>query len=263
MNHTMRYTLLILLFPLFSQTQIVNIEKLRLSDTLENHLSFEAELGVALSKNSSGDVLAGSGSIRTDYYFNKKNKLLLLGAFGINRFKASDAEKAKVIEDNQFIHLRYNRKLTGFLTWEAFAQGQFNEVELINLRLLMGSGLRFRILNKDKGYIYLGTMYMFESSDEVFNSAGENIQFNHHRLSNYISMLYQINESAGISHVTYVQPKLDEMKDIRVSSETGLEFKLFKKITWKTYLRVLYDSKPPIGVVDLRYELRNSIGISF
>lgn len=260
----MRKLLLILLLsPIFLQAQIVNIEKLRLSDTLDNHVSFELELGFGISKNSSGQVIEGNGNLRTDYYFRKKNKLMFLGAFGVNRFKALNAAEATSIEDNQFIHLRYNRTLTKYLTWEAFAQGQFNEVELINLRILAGTGPRFRILKKEKGYIYLGIMYMYEHSDEQQNGISENLIFNHHRLSNYVSMLYQMSENAAISHVTYYQPRVDDFNDFRISSETGLEFRLFKKLKWRSYFQILYDSRPPVSVVELRYQLRNGISLEF
>ena len=260
----MRKLLLILLLsPIFLQAQIVNIEKLRSSDTLDNHVSFEMELGFGISKNSSGQVIAGNGSLRTDYYFRKKNKLMLIAAFGVNRFKAHDATEATSIEDNQFAHLRYNRTLTKYLTWEAFAQGQFNEVELINLRILAGTGPRFKVLKKKKGYIYLGTMYMFEHSDEQQDGISENLVFDHHRLSNYVSMLYEMSENAAISHVTYYQPRVDAFDDFRISSETGLEFKLFKKLKWKSYFLMLYDSRPPESVVELRYQFRNGISLAF
>jgi hypothetical protein len=75
---------------------------------------------------------------------------MLLGAFGVNHFKGLNEAEATSIEDNQFVHLRYNRTLTKYLTLEAFAQGQFNEVELINLRILAGIGPRFRLLKKEK-----------------------------------------------------------------------------------------------------------------
>jgi hypothetical protein len=64
--------LILLLSPIFLQAQIVNIEKLRLSDTLDNYVSFEMELGFGISKNSSGQVIEGNGSLRTDYYFRKR-----------------------------------------------------------------------------------------------------------------------------------------------------------------------------------------------
>ncbi|MGK0390325.1 MAG: hypothetical protein ACI94Y_003077 [Maribacter sp.] len=98
--------LILLLSPIFLQAQIVNIEKLRSADTLNNHVSFEMELGFGISKNSSGQVIEANGSFRTDYYFKKKNKLMLIGAFGVNRFKASNATESTSIEDNQFVHLK-------------------------------------------------------------------------------------------------------------------------------------------------------------
>lgn len=260
----MKYLFLLLFFPVFLQAQIVNIEKLRLVDTMNNHVGFEAMLGFGISKNTSGQVMEGNGNLRLDYYFKGKSKLLLMGAFGINRFKARNASDAIKIRNNQFVHLRYNRKLTKCLTWEVFTQGQINQVELVVFRWLVGTGPRFKILHKkDKGYIYFGSMYMFERAEEERDGLTENVVLNHHRLSNYLSMSYRMNENASLNHVTYFQPRVDEFSDFRISSETGLSFTLFKKIKWKTYFQYLYDSKPPTTVIESRYQLRNGISIAF
>jgi hypothetical protein len=47
---------------------------------------------------------------------------------------------------------------------------------------------------------------MFEHSNEQQDDVYEDLIFDHHRLSNYVSMFYQMNENAAISHVTYYQP---------------------------------------------------------
>ncbi len=257
----MRLVIFLLLCPILIQAQIVNIEKLRLSDTLSNHFSMEIGLGMSMSRNSSGDVLEGEGSLKGDYQFNNKNRIMMIGAFGINRFRERGNTETTDINNNQFIHFRYNRKLTSFMTWEAFSQGQFNQVELINLRLLAGTGPRFQLLRKEKGYIYLGLLYMFEHSDEEWDGISKHTIFNHHRLSGYLNMFYKPNDNLGISHVTYIQPRVDAFHDLRISSETGLEFKIFKKLNWRTYFQLLYDSSPPISVIELRYQFKNGLNL--
>ncbi len=258
----MKKIILLLFVPFILEGQIVNIEKERLADSLSNHWAFNAEFGFGLSNNSAGRNINGSGELRIDYYFKEKNKLMLMGALGVNRFKAIGGDDVTQIENNQFVHLRYNRTITNWLVWEAFSQAQINEVELVLFRWLIGTGPRFKILDKEKGYIYFGTLYMYEKSGEEINGSESIEKYNHHRLSSYLSMYYAFNKNTAISHVTYAQPRLDQFNDIRISTETGIEFKLFKKLKWRTYFYCVYDSRPPESVLDLRYQLKNSISFS-
>ncbi len=259
----MKNILILLFCPFIIHAQIVNIEKERLADSLANHWAFSAELGFGLSNNTAGRNLTGEGEFRADYYFKEKNKLMLMGAIGVNRFKAADNTEVTDIENNQFLHLRYNRTLTSWLVWEAFTQGQVNEVEQVIFRWLIGSGPRFKIIDKEKGNMYFGSLYMFERSDEEGILPDGTVQWQHHRLSSYLSMFYQASENVTMSHVTYFQPRLDDFKDLRIATETGIEFTIIKNLKWRTYFECVYDSRPPFGVIDLRYELKNALSISF
>ncbi len=259
----MKKILFLLFLPLIMEGQIVNIEKERLADSLSNHWSLNAEFSFGLSNNSAGRNLEGSGQLRLDYFFKEKNKFMLMGAFGVNRFKANGTDNVTEIENNNFIHLRYNRDLTNWLTWEAFTQAQINEVELVLFRWLIGTGPRFRILKKDKGHIYFGSLYMFEKSEEQVGGTEDVINYGHHRLSNYLSMQYNLNDKFSLSHVTYYQPRVDNFNDFRIASETGIEIHLVKNLTWNTYFECVYDSYPPISVIELRYQIINSLALTF
>ncbi len=253
-----------LFFPIFLQAQIVNIEKLR-TDSLSNKTwAFEAEFSFGVQKNSAGQSLNGTGELRTDYFFNQKNKLLFLGSFGVNRFKEHNNNNESIeIENSQFIHLRYNRKINQWLTWEAFSQGQINEVELVKLRWLIGTGPRFKLLKNKKALIYLGTLYMFEWLDEEVAITNDVIHYRDHRFSNYLSIFYNINKNVSFSHVSYYQPLIRSFKDFRLASETGLEFSISEKLSWTTYFQMIYDSRPPTSTVTFRYQVNNGLVLSF
>ncbi len=253
--------LFILVFPFLLQAQIVNIEKLRTEADDEKKLALEIELGFGVAKNSAGRQLDGSAALRLDYLFKEKNKFLLLGDYGFSRVAIDEGETTD-LDNHSFLHFRYTREITPLLHWEAFTQTQANRVENVDLRFLLGSGPRFKIIRKKNAYLHLGTTYMYEFMREEIGETGSFYTLKHHRLSSYVSAVVKLKSGAALSHVTYYQPRFDEWSDFRVSSETGISFTLWKKLKWKSYFSLVYDSLPPVGATELRYQFTNGLAFS-
>ena len=144
----------ILLFSSEKATsQILNAESLRkVTDT--SGYSGSASLDFQLKRNVN-DFFTISSNVHLQY---KMNKHLVLFKNDVD-FQKIEGEKLS----NSFIsHLRYNYKITPTIAWEAFLQGQYNKVNLINFRGLAGFGPRFKLSQLENYKFYLGSLVMYE-----------------------------------------------------------------------------------------------------
>ncbi len=150
----------------------------------------------------------------------------------------------KELLNNTYLHLRYNRKLTKRIIWEAFTQVQSNKHRGYELRWLLGTGPRFRIHSTEKLALNSGVLYMYEYEVENNREA-----FLHeHRISSYLSFELELAEKLSLIHTSYYQPKINFFKDYRIQTQTNLKFKFTKKISFLLTYNLLYDEYPPKNV---------------
>lgn len=73
--------------------------------------------------------------------------------------------------DQSFAHWRYNYRIVPGLVGEAFTQVQQNGFKLLQLRFLLGSGVRLRYVGTETIKLFQGTTLMYEhenlNADEV------------------------------------------------------------------------------------------------
>lgn len=248
----MRYIfVLALLLPYFVSSQILNAESLRkVTDT--SGWSGNASFNFAL-KRSVNDFFTLGSDMHIQYKM-KRNLILIKNDVA---FQKIDGENF----DNSFIsHLRYNYKLSDFITWEAFTQGQFNKVNLIKFRGLMGTGPRFKLSKSEKYKFYLGTlpMYEYEEVDDGITPLQRNF-----RASCYLSFsLYPTDHISFIS-TSYYQPRFDQLDDYRISSESTLAVGLFQNFSLNTTYTFIFDAFPAVGIPESQYNLTTGIAYSF
>ncbi len=76
-------------------------------------------------------------------------------------YKINKSEEV-AFQDAAFLHFRFSHEFTDLLRWESFTQIQHNKVAKLDYRILAGSGLRLKLLGKDRFRLYLGVIPMFE-----------------------------------------------------------------------------------------------------
>ena len=141
-------------------------------------------------------------------------------------------------------HLRYNYFIRDKIEYEVFGQAQFNTKLRIVFRGLLGTGLRFHILEIENGKIFFGLSYMYEY-DEL-NIVPESISyFRDHRMSSYLSLSANIKDNISISNTTYYQPVLKKFSDVRLSSQTNLNFIISKRFSLTTSISITNDTRVP------------------
>jgi len=233
------------LSPHLAKAQIINIEDKRISSQDSTHWLGSINLGFNLYENN-GSVFTLKGGMIIEY---DKGKHLWLA---VNQFNLVKAEGSNFVNDG-FQHVRYNFQLRPRLTYEAFAQAQYNERVRIKIRGLLGTGLRYQLL-KDEAF-YLGLSYMYEYEEE----SKSNIIRRGQRMSSYVSFSIRPSEVFSISNTSYFQPLFTNWNDLRLSSQTNILIKITNRLSFTTSFSITYDTQVPEEVTNTIYRFNNGI----
>lgn len=145
----------IFLLGITAHAQIVNIENKRLSRNNEGfHGSADLNFNLTMTHK---ELIQLGGKLQLGYIKGKSHWMLITDHAFV---------KAK---DNSFVnrgyeHFRYNYtfKDSGRVMIEAFVQAQFDKIRKIDLRLLLGTGLRFKIIDQKNYQLSFGSGFMGE-----------------------------------------------------------------------------------------------------
>lgn len=234
------------MIPFSIRCQIVNVEEKRF-DNRDGWLG-KIDLEFDFTKDSE-KVLELENNIRIGYH---KGDHLYLFLNEIEMIKDGEND----VLNNGFQHLRYNYSLTDFLILEAFAQYQFNQVQQIDKRILMGLGPRFGILQRDSIKFYIGIQIMreWEKTERYENNI---------RSSNYFSVFWQISNTVNFISTTYYQPLVKDFKDYRIANESSFQFNVSENFKMRLSYELLYDTEVPIGVPSTFYSINTGLSYIF
>jgi putative salt-induced outer membrane protein YdiY len=228
--------------------QILNVESQRIHQDSTGWVG-KGDLLFNLTSNQQ-QVLDFNTSLHVQYRQNK-NTYILLGGAGMIRAGKSD------FDNSGHIHFRYNCDLNPWLTWEAFAQGQYNRVLMIDHRELIGTGPRFQLLNAENSKLYTASLYMFEHEVLVEDKTS---QF-YHRISSYVAFNWKINDHVAMNNIVYFQPAINNFDDHRIMLQSGLKFKFTEIVGFTVNFNLLHNSSPPEGVTKTVYSVRNGLEV--
>jgi hypothetical protein len=234
--------------------QIVNIEEQRITGTNDSvHWYGHLRLGANLVKVQD-EVLQLNANGQVEHKLGKSLLLLLLDA----RFLRAGG---KDFNNAGFAHLRYNRKLTDPLSLEVFTQAQFNRLLFVELRALVGGGLRYRFYKSKSGKsrVYMGAAYLYEQNQ--FTDATDDR--NWHRLSGYLSFTFRPWPGVTLISTTYFQPKITYWANHRFATECRLDTPLGKKLSFFTDFSLQTDKALPIDAPIANYAWQNGLTFKF
>jgi len=234
--------------------QIVNIENKRLS-TKKQGFTGSVDLNFKLTYATKQLFQIGD-KIKLGY-LKKKHHIILITNHALVKTNSNDDFINKGFE-----HIRYNYtfKDSGNVIFEAYQQGQFNKIQKIGLRLLVGSGLRFKLIDKKKFSLNYGTSIMgeYEELSLDVTTVSKDILS-----SNYLSFDAQFTNSFGLNTITYFQPKFNDFGNYRLANETYLRFKFNKYLTFKIVYTLTHDSREILDVRKTNYTLSNTLSFKF
>ena len=239
------------LIPFLASAQIVNIESQRLqSDTtgwlggMGSNFLFQKNTVQVLNINLNAHV---------EY---KAEKSLYLFLANYNLLRGS----GETFSNNLFYHLRYNYKVNKLIRWEVFTQLQQNSITGINLRVLAGTGPRFKLKSTKQFALYAATAAMYEYEKETTTPA---IYHRDIRSSSYITATYKPNDNTEITGTFFYQPLYKDFADLRILNEISAKFKIVKHLSFIAAWYYLYDSRPAASTPRLNYSISNGIEYDF
>lgn len=239
--HKPSFLRLALLLPLWAaqptiapalRAQIVNIEDQR--KALDSLGWFgQADLNANLTENVNTVTTLGA-SLRLDR-LGKRGNVLILSDYRLIQVEGSNAVNAG------FAHLRYGYEPEGRdgWRWESFTQVQYDQRLRLDLRALVGTGIRRRLYRRVKSRGYVGILYMYEY-DEISQS---DIFYRDHRLSNYLTLAYQPSKGVRLASTTYYQPRLPDFNLARVSTITSVQLNFAGNFSFTTRFNLTHDAR--------------------
>jgi len=250
--------LLATLLPRPALASGLNIEKLRLGPR-EDGVSASVDLSFAYGQGNINLIDLGTdGSFA---YRKQRHLVFLLGASNFStRTKNEDGQgvaqlvdKDSIFIDKHYAHLRYNYRLEPWVTMEVFTQVQADEFLLVQVRTKHGVGPRFTPYENDQFGVRVGVQYMFdhEQLDEgrlLVAPRGSALSFAH-RNSSYFTMSLEVDRFAAQT-TTYVQPRLDDPRDVQLLHETEFSIDITKYFALKLGMNLRWDSRPPVYCAD-------------
>lgn len=242
-----RNAFLIILAILFvfgsAYAQIVNMERAHMqSDT--TGWKGNAGASASLTKN---DIQVFSADAEAHLQYKSKMSLyLLLCSYGFLKGAGRN------LIDNAFLHLRYNYKVNPLVRWEIFTQLQQNRIAGIRSRYLLGSGPRFKLLDRKVIRLYSGTLMMYERETGTIPTVPV---VNNVRISSYTSFTIIPSKEIEIISTTYFQPILDDWNDHRLLNQLSLRVKASKHLGFRLSWNYLNDSRPVAGIPSVIYNL--------
>ncbi|APS37809.1 MULTISPECIES: DUF481 domain-containing protein [Salegentibacter] len=249
-----RFLLLFLLLPFLGQAQLVNIETKRLQ-TDSTRFVLNADFAFNHSNNDGVSVNQINGTLTTQLKSKDLKKTYLF----LGNYRLIDADEGN-LQNSWFLHTRFNYKFNQLLRFEAFLQGQYNQLLVVEQRNLVGAGLRLKWMNRENFSGYLGNSYMYEV--EYSDRAGTTEY--KHRNSTYLSVSYlSKSKNFSVTNTVYYQPLYKNLKDYRLLEQFRLDIPLAEWFKVFTIYDYYFDSKTPLNTREYTSQLQIGVGFSF
>lgn len=166
---------------------------------------------------------------------------------------------------NAFLHFRYNYALSDWVAWEIFAQSESDRFRRVRLRSLLGTGPRFTIVQGETVSLFYGLSYMYEHTNLGASIADNPVRPNDvQRLNNYAALLIVLDpDRAQLSNTIYFQPRLDDLRDVRVLDVLSLEVSIIGQISASLQGTLRYENPVPQPLKHADLMVKNLLGVTF
>jgi hypothetical protein len=194
------------LLPCRLVAQVFNVDREVVPDSSYQSWAFSAGLNIATDKQKNS-IFDLSSNAEIDRFF--KNNYLLIAAFRNEAvLLGGDA-----IQNEGLAHIRFRDRDTRKLSWEGYAQYQWNSAWGMDYRIVLGNNLRFKFLEKRKADLYFASGIFQEwekwnwsgvKPELVSVGAADRLR-NMFRLNEYLKYAIKLNDQVDVSAVSYLQ----------------------------------------------------------
>ena len=239
--------------PAGGQT-ILNVERLQPGEVEDWHWGVEGALSVSRGDVRYVDVLAG---VVVGYRWSGD----WLRAFAGLDYRD---ERGEGLENDRYLHVRHNHWLAE--CWQSFhfIQLQGSHLGLLQRRILVGSGLRTRLISGRTTFdLGTGAMYEREDLDPERVTGAHDVESRLWRMANLVVATRRLSAAVRLVGVTYVQPALADFADLRTLTDVSLLIALTDHVELAIRSEWRHDEGPPEGVDPDSFLLRTGFTFSF
>lgn len=260
---------LILLFVIFLpnnlRSQVLNVDREGSENEINKKWMYSTDLSLSSDKNKL-NLLDISSKIEIVNFL--KNDYMFIGMLDYNlTVNGND-----IIQNEGYAQIRFRDNDKRIISDEAYVQYQWNGTLGMEYRKLIGSNIRFKILEKSDIDLYTGTGVFYEMERWNYggindidvslfpNSVGRNI----FRLNHYWKGAYKINENIDFSGVSYFQlPINSEMSNLRWYFDFNTNVKMTKNSSFIIHYDGTYDNYRLVPIAKYYYSLNFGIQLKW
>jgi len=266
MNPRIIPTLLLMISYCSVQGQILRVDKNHLESDSAGYFTLNADAYFSLDNRSVSPteklVYTRLNSKADLLYVSKRHAYIV-----INSIDYQSSTNSTPFSTG-FTHFRINFRRQHKLSYETYAQIQYDEVRRMRLRTLAGGGLRFTAIDKEGIDIHLGTglMYEVERWRETENDPGSDFYKEIPKFSNYMGVEFTLSKHVKFNLWGLYQTGYDTQDNLRrnrYAAEASVNFIVSKRVTWINRFAYFYDAQPVIPINPAFYQLMNGLRITF
>ncbi len=249
----------------FIHAQVLNIDR-----EIENDSTFK-RIRASFQFNFSNDKqrrnLLDFSNTSEINYFLKNNYLFVFLSHTETAFNG-----LQVLENNGFFQLRYRDNDSRHVAPDFFTQYQWNGVQGMEHRALVGTNARFRWLEKKKSDLYtsIGVFYEYERWNPFLNSYAFAIDSigiinrNIFRLNTSVKFALKLGKNIDFVGITYAQFPLNQFfLKPRWFLDSNLNFTVNKHLGFVIHYDHTLDTYRPLPIDDYYYSVSIGINLKF
>jgi putative salt-induced outer membrane protein YdiY len=220
---------------------ILNVERLQPRNVHGWHAGVEGSLDLARGNSSHTNVLAG---FATGYRWPGDWIRIYTGI----DYESKDNGR---LDNDRYLHLRYNHWWKERVQSFHFVQLQGSHSSVIHDRFLLGSGVRVRVAGRTRTTFDVGGGVMYELEDlnrARFAGSGQPITTRYFRMADLLVLNRQLKDGVRFLGVGYLQPRWDDLGDMRALSDLSLFIALTDHVDLAVRYQWRHDTQPPEGV---------------
>lgn len=266
MDSRIALALLLLISYSIAQGQILRVDKNHLESDSAGYFALSAAANFSLDNRSvSPDekLVYTRLTSKADMLYVSRNHAYIL----INSIEYQSSSNATPFSTG-YTHFRINFRRQHTLSYETYAQIQYDEVRRMRLRTLVGGGIRFTAIDEEGVDIHLGSgvMYEVEKWREIENDPTSDFYKEMPKLSNYLGVEFTLSKHVNLNLWGLYQVGYDAQDDItrnRYAVEASLNFIVSKRVIWINRFTYFYDAQPVIPINPAFYQIMNGLRITF
>lgn len=246
--------------------QILRVDKNHLETDSTGYHAINADVNFSLDNRSitpSQKLVYTRLSSRVDLLWVAKRQAYIL-VNSIEYFKSTNATPFST----GYTHFRINFRRKHTVSYETYAQVQYDGIRRMRLRTLAGAGIRVTLLDKKSVDVHFGTGLMYESEKwrGEENDPSSDFYKSMPKSSSYVGIEFDLSNNSVFTLWGLYQAGFDNQVDVyrnRLAGEAVLNFNITKRLTWINRFSYYYDDRPVIAINPAYFQLVNGLRIKF